>query len=348
MSFREQAVGRVLLGLPALLYAGVVSLRNRYYDRPSSTRSAGLPVVCVGNLTVGGTGKTPVVQWLCRRLLENGQTPAVVTRGYGGQAGAGPLVVSRGRGPEVTADQCGDEPFLLAESLNRVAVVAGSNRTAGAREAKRLGATVVVLDDGFQHRRLYRDLDVLLLDRNSPLGNGRHLPAGPLREQPSGIRRAGVVLVTRSELGEDLSDVETLVRRFNAVAPILAARHTPSGFTDSKGTPQQAPEAAVGFCGIARPDSFRRSLELAGVTVVGFRSYGDHHRYSASELTELATTAARTGTPLVTTRKDMARLSDRDHPAVRSILTLGLDLVIDDPAPLISAVHDAVAGYGGS
>ncbi len=344
MIFPEHPVARAVLALPAMLYSGAVWIRNRYYDRPSSSRSVGIAVIAVGNLTVGGTGKTPVVQWLCRRLLEDGETPAVVTRGYGGRAGAGPLVVSRGRGPETSADHCGDEPYLLAETLDRVLVVAGSDRIAGAREAKRLGATVAVLDDGFQHRRLHRNLDILLLDRHFPLGNGRRLPAGPLREHPSGIGRAGVILVTRSEPGQDQSDVNALVRRYNPAAPIVAARHRPAGFTDSSGNRRPAPEAVVGFCGIAHPSSFRRSLEISGVTVTAFRAFKDHHRYTDGELAQLAAAAAGAGLPLVTTQKDLARLSRRDHPALTNTLALGLELVIDTPGPLMAAVRAAIAG----
>jgi tetraacyldisaccharide 4'-kinase len=281
-------------------------------------------------------------------LLAEGELPAVITRGYGGKAGAGPLVVSRGHGPEITADRCGDEPYLLAESLDRVLVVAGSDRIAGAMEARRLGATVAVLDDGFQHRRLRRDLDIVLVDRSSPLGNGMHLPAGPLREHPSGIRRAGIVLVTRSEQGEDLSDVVALVRRFNSAAPVLAARHAAAGFTDIKGTARQAPRSVTGFCGIASPDSFRRSLELSGVAISAFRAFADHHRFDDQELTELAAISAESGSTLVTTRKDLARLSGRNHPAIPDLLTLELELVIDSSGPLMDAVRTAVAGRKGS
>ncbi|MBD3867733.1 MAG: tetraacyldisaccharide 4'-kinase [Acidobacteria bacterium] len=344
MTFPRNRWILALLGLPALLFSAVTRVRNRYYDRPASSRSAGLPVIAIGNLTVGGTGKTPVVQWLCRRLLAEGEQPAVITRGYGGKAGVGPLVVSRGRGPEIPAERCGDEPYLLAESLEGVRVVAGSDRIACAREARLMGATVAVLDDGFQHRRLRRDLDIVLLDRQAPLGNGRHLPAGPLREHPSGLRRAGVVLVTRSEEGDDLSDATTLVRSFNPTAPIVAARHVPDGFADSTGRSHQAPQSVFGFCGIARPESFLRNLERTGVTVSGFRPFPDHHPFSDRELAELAAAAAGSGASLVTTRKDLARMSGRNHPALPAILSLGLDLVIDRPDVLMEAVRGAVSG----
>jgi len=157
-----------LLSLPSLIFGAAVRLRNHLYDRPGASRRAPIPVLSVGNLTVGGTGKTPLVAWLARRLREQGLTPAVVSRGYGGTAGRGPLVVTQGGEPNCGAEVCGDEPFELARMLSGVVVIVGSDRLAGAEEAARQGADVVILDDGFQHRRLARDLDIVLLDSSNP------------------------------------------------------------------------------------------------------------------------------------------------------------------------------------
>lgn len=348
MNFPEHRLAQAALALPALLYGGAVRIRNRFYDRPGCTRSASLPVISLGNLTVGGTGKTPAVQWLCRRLLAEGEIPAVVTRGYGGKAGAGPLVVSLGKGPRVSPDRCGDEPFLLAQTLPGVQVVAGSDRVAGAGKARDLGGTVVILDDGFQHRRLHRDLDVLLLDRDAPLGNGRLLPAGPLREQPGGIGRADLILVTRCDEQGVPAEVESLVRRYNRSSPVLAARHHPAGFRDMAGAVQEPPEKVVAFCGIARPDSFRQSLERTGVQLAAFHPFPDHHRFTGAELADLAAAAGRHQALLVTTEKDLARFSPRDRPALPPLLTLGLDWTVDDPGTLLEAVRRILSGKGGS
>jgi tetraacyldisaccharide 4'-kinase len=346
MTFPEHPAARALLTLPSLAYGCLVRVRNRYYDRPGRSRSVGIPVISVGNLSTGGTGKTPFVQWLCRRLLELDETPAVVTRGYGGKAGSGPLVVSRGGGPLVPAGRCGDEPYLLAESLEKTLVVAGSDRIAGAREAIRLGGSIAVLDDGFQHRRLHRDLDILLLDQKHPEGNGKLLPSGPLREPPSGIRRAGVVVLTRNDPADDLSSRESWIRRYNLSAPVLTARHVPAGFRDRDGAPRPVPDLVFGFCGIARPDSFRAGLRETGAREAGFRAFRDHYRYSDRDLLEMASLADAAGAVLVTTRKDLARLSDRNDPVIRRILALELELTVDSPERLLEPVRGVITGGG--
>jgi tetraacyldisaccharide 4'-kinase len=300
-----------LLACPASLYGILTTLRNRYYDRPGSVRDAGLPVLSVGNLTVGGTGKTPIVSWLAERLLAEGLKPAVVSRGYGGKAGKGPMLVSAGRGPLCASAECGDEPFLLGSRLKGSIVLVGSDRLAGSRAAAHHGAEVVLLDDGFQHRRLKRDLNILLLDADNPIGNGRLLPAGPLREPVSGIGRADVVVLTRMQ-GETIPpETERLVRRFNSSAPIVRSRHAVVGFFDPHGEPVPAPERAVLFCGIGDPAQFRQSAESLGVDVLAFRHYPDHHLYTTGDLAELRNLVGRGGI-LITTEKDIARLDWSD------------------------------------
>ena len=275
----------------AALFALAVARRNRRFDRGLGVVRAPVPVVSVGNLTLGGTGKTPATAWVARRLAAGGRRPAIVTRGYRGGAGAGPLEVSRGAGPLVDAALGGDEPVLLA-TLLPVIVVAGSDRIAGARRAAELGADVVILDDGFQHRRLARDLDLVLLDAASPFGNGFLLPAGPLREPPGSLSRAGVVVLTRWN-GEEAPP--------RLPSPVVRSRHRPAGFRDAAGREVPAPARAVAFCGFARPDSFRDALQEVGVEVVEMRTFPDHHRFDASELASLAAGARRAGAALVTT-----------------------------------------------
>lgn len=288
----------------AWLYGMAVKVRNRHYDRSSHSRKASLPVVSVGNMTVGGTGKTPIVAWLAERLISEGLKPAVVSRGYGGSAGRGPRKVSASS----TASECGDEPCLLASRLPGAVVVVGSDRHAGAESAKGHGADVVLLDDGFQHRRLARDLDVLLLDADNPFGNGRLLPAGPLREPLASLKRADIILVTGGDSGDALSRIERLVRPYNEAAPLFRARSRRAGFIDMDRRPVSAPARAVAFCGIARPERFREDMQAEGVEVIAFRPYRDHHRYSARELRELVELARSAKAALVTTEKDLARL----------------------------------------
>jgi tetraacyldisaccharide 4'-kinase len=321
---RAEWIARSLAPIAAL-WGLAVSVRNRRFDRGEGVVRVEVPVVSVGNLAVGGTGKTPMTAWLAARLSAAGLRPAIVTRGYGGRAGAGPLDVSRGSGPLVDARLGGDEPVLLA-TMTSAAVIAGSDRVAGARRAIELGADVVLLDDGFQHRRLARDLDVVLLDAAHPFGNGRLLPAGPLREPPGSLARAGIVVLTRWNGEPPPSDV---------AAPIVRARHRAAGFRDAAGRETAPPARALAFCGIARPESFLESLRGAGVEIAGVRVFPDHHPFRDAELRELADGARSRGAAIVTTMKDLVRLSG----ALPDALALHVEVEILDPEPLDAALE---------
>jgi tetraacyldisaccharide 4'-kinase len=325
-----------LLAPLAVLYGIAVAARNRHYDRSGNRRKASLPVVSVGNLTVGGTGKTPIVAWLAERLIETGLTPAVVSRGYGGTVGRGPRLVSHGS----SAAECGDEPLLLASRLHGAVVVVGSDRHAGADRAEERGADVVLLDDGFQHRRLARDLDIVLLDGADPIGNGRLLPAGRLREPLESLRRADIIVATGCESSEAASRIEKLVRRYNGAAPTFRSRWRRAGFIDADRRAVSAPSRAVVFCGIARPERFKADIEAEGIDVVSFSSFRDHHPFSARELQELAELARSEHAALVTTEKDLARLVAADRP--RPLLALRIEAEIFEEIAFLSTVTAAI------
>lgn len=297
-----------LLAPLAFLYGIAIGIRNRHYDRSGNRRKASLPVISVGNLTVGGTGKTPIVAWLAERLIEEGLKPAVVSRGYGGSAGKGPRLVSE----ESSASECGDEPCLLASKLRGAVVVVGSDRHAGAESSRGHGADVVLLDDGFQHRRLVRDLDIVLLDGTCPFGNGRLLPAGLLREPLDSLKRADVIVATGCDSSDSALRIEKLVRPYNGAAPLFGSRSRRAGFVDIDRRPVSAPSRAVVFCGIARPERFRADMQEEGIDIVAFRAFRDHHRFSDRELRELAELARAEEAALVTTEKDLARLDTAD------------------------------------
>src|SRR5262245_33056718 len=189
-----------LLYPAGLLYRGGVGLRNLLYERGSlPIRHLPVPVLSVGNLTVGGSGKTPFVAYLAQKLMESGRRVAVASRGYGGSSHPSPLVVSEGAGPLVSAQEAGDEPVLLSELLTSVVVMVCSDRWSAGRFAQeRFGSELVLLDDGYQHRRLARDLDLLLVDAGAGFGNGRMLPCGPLREPLRELARCDALVVTGS------------------------------------------------------------------------------------------------------------------------------------------------------
>jgi len=228
-----------LLSLP---YGAAVRARNRLFDLGAlPQQDVGCPVVSVGNLSVGGTGKTPMAIRVAGMLADRGMRPAVLSRGYGGRSAAPVLVVSDGGRILAGPDEAGDEPVLIARRLPGVPVLAGAKRAVTGRYAREnLGADVLVLDDGFQHRWIRRDLDIVLLDSRAPLGNGFLLPRGPLREPPEALGRAGAVVFTRSEDTAPPSDkgLAAILRG----RPVLRTRIRPVKLVAADGTEMPFPD----------------------------------------------------------------------------------------------------------
>jgi tetraacyldisaccharide 4'-kinase len=309
------------------------------------------PVVSVGNLAVGGTAKTPLVLWLAERLRRRGLRAGVALRGYGGSYDAAWAPVPSPP-PPGSAAVYGDEACLLARRLPGTPVAVGRERALAAlglaREAK---ADLVILDDGFQHRRLERWADIVLLDARAPFGNGRLLPAGPLREPPSALRRAHFVLLTRR--GEDPAAEQRALRESAAwpLAPRARLRSCslrPAGLVDPSGRPLDTAQARRGgclaFCGVARPSSFDRSLRQAGLEPSALRAFADHHPFSALELEGLEAEAARRGAEwLVTTEKDLERLRPWS-PRTARLAALRVELEMEDG----EALADEIAALCGT
>ncbi|HET9481551.1 MAG TPA: tetraacyldisaccharide 4'-kinase, partial [Candidatus Polarisedimenticolia bacterium] len=231
------ASGAGILGLLEPIYAAAVRLRGALYDRGwIAAHRLGVPVISVGNLSAGGSGKSPMVALVAGHLARAGFRPAVISRGYGGRHAGPATVVSSGSGPLVGADVAGDEPVMLARMLPELPiVVAHRRRGGGALAIARLGARCLVLDDGFQHRSLARDLDLVLLDARQGFGNGRLLPAGPLREPPSALSRAGALILTRCDRAVPAA-VEALAAaavRHSPGSELFHARSKPVGLVDA-------------------------------------------------------------------------------------------------------------------
>jgi tetraacyldisaccharide 4'-kinase len=300
-----------LLSLP---YGGAVRARNRLFDLGVLRQEkVGCPVVSVGNLTVGGTGKTPMVILLAGMLRDRGMRPAVLSRGYGGKSTSGVLVVSDGRQILAGPEEAGDEPVLIARRLKGIPVLAGAKRVLTGRYAREnFGVDVMVLDDGFQHRWIHRDLDIVLLDSRQPLGNGLLLPRGPLREPPAALDRAGVVVFTRSQdnagplTGKEISGI--LSGR-----PRLRSRIRPTKLVGADGAELPlsflAGKKVFAFAGIAQPDSFRQTVEGLGGVIAGFRAFRDHHRYTPEDWGRIEHDAGLARADLVlATEKDLVKL----------------------------------------
>ena len=273
------------------------------------------PVVSIGNITTGGTGKTPLVEWVCRELAKDIGKICVLTRGYGRVNPETQVVVSDGSRILVDQRLAGDEPFLLAGKLIGVAaVVANADRVAAGHWAiQNLGANALVLDDAFQHLRIARDVDIVTIDATNPWGDGALLPHGRLREDIDGLSRAHCIVITRADQVESVDHLRTSIQKHTS-APIFTSRMVTSALQTihvepaDQNTLTSAPVAA--FCGIGNPGSFFTHLERAGARVVLTQAYPDHHVYQQNEIDRLIEKAKAAGaTALVTTAKDAVKLS---------------------------------------
>jgi tetraacyldisaccharide 4'-kinase len=296
-----------------LPYGAAAHLRARAY-RKGILKSQHLDgaVVSVGNLTTGGTGKTPMVLWITERLVAEGKSVAILTRGYRGE-NIVPATENHSRTGTATAmTTTSDEVRLLQSRLgNRVQFGVGANRYEQGRELAQRGVNWFVLDDGFQHLQLARNVDIVLIDATNPFSGGRLLPAGHLREPRSALARADIIVITRSA---HAPAIESAIRRDSA-APIFYARpklDSIRSFTEGQVAGAVAPEALLklfAFCGIGNPASFLDDLRTWGVNIVGHKFFPDHHRYTDNDDEEILQQASEAGASgLICTEKDLYNL----------------------------------------
>ena len=314
---------RVLKAL-SLLFGGVVAIRYFFYRTGLLRRyPLGIQVISIGNVTAGGTGKTPVTEIFARTLAEEGRKVAILSRGYRRkeapwwrrvftQVVEPPLVVSDGKRVLLDSATGGDEPYMLASNLPGVAVIVDRNRVKAGRYAvKRLGCDTLILDDGFQYQKLKHSIEVVLVDSTNPFGNGNLLPRGILREPIRNIRRADIIFLTKCR--GDVSAVKEEIRRYNTTAEIVECNHTPKVLKDVWSREEFPLDWLQGrtlctLSGIASPKGFENSLRHLGAKVVWCERYADHHRYDSSEvLYALNRTADMGADALVTTEKDAVR-----------------------------------------
>ena len=318
--------------LAGLWLAGMAVHRRLALLHPDSPER---PVISVGNLAMGGTGKTPLVRWLCRELAAEGLRPAVLMRGFK-RAGRGIAVALPGELPPV-ADTGEEARLILSDGFAAVAV--GADRRAARRQllaGQRFRPDVYILDDGFQHWQTRRELDIVLIDALDPFRGGV-FPGGRLREPFSALKRAGAIVITRAEPGRALGGLIREIRRHNPSAPIYRARFVPQ-------VPPLGRGRRIGaFCGIGQPESFRRTLAEAGVRPAFFRVFPDHHRYREAEIRPLLKEAD----VLLTTEKDFLNLPEplQSKGAIRVV---PVELALDDPAGLLAQVLECVRAAAGS
>ena len=310
------AVLRCLLNPAALVYSSVVKLRNFMYSKAwLKTRKVDALVISVGNITTGGTGKTPLVNWLYNRIVENSRVKrqdhrcAILTRGYKTRRG-----------------MLSDEPAILAKDCPEAKVLVNPDRAAAANEAvNRWNTDILIMDDGFQHRRLCRDLDIVTVDATCPFGYGKLLPAGLLREPVSALKRADAVVITRCDKVADaeLRNLEEQLHLVNPSMCVARSVHAPVcahsfgrreiGLEEIKG------KNVFAFCGIGNPDAFLSTIKNLGFNLVGLKVYNDHYRYTNDDVADIHEEARYLSADLImTTQKDWGKVFESDFAVLNS------------------------------
>lgn len=307
----SRALAGSLSPLGAVYGASMARRRRRYEDGKARAEKIAAPVVSVGNLTLGGTGKTPTVAWTLEKLLAGGRRPAVVSRGHGARPGDA-MVVSDGEGGLTASPPAADEAAMLARRYPGLPVLTGARRARVARKAaEEFGADAVVLDDGFQHLSLSREMDLVLLRGDRPFGNGRVTPAGALREPASALARADAVLVTGECSARARSGIQSLARG----APVFGGRLSPDSVLDARGEKAGSPDAlqgarVVAVSGLGNPRGFEKTLESLGVEVLAHHAYADHARYAPADGALLASSLREASADFIlTTEKDAVKLA---------------------------------------
>lgn len=317
---------RAAMGAAEPIYASVLRLRNHLFEKGiSKSHRLPRPVISIGNITTGGTGKTPVVEFLARHFRDCGRNVCILSRGY------------------KSTGALGDEQLMLEQALNtsglkRVRLLANPNRTAAAQAALRDDPAIdlFLLDDGFQHQAVRRDLDIVLINAREPFGYGHVLPRGMLREPLAGLRRADAVIITHADQisPDDLSQIETTLRTHRPGAPIYRCAHVHIGLSSkstSQGAPSNLPIDELNrrrfflFCGIGDPHSLNAQLTPFGANYVGHHFFPDHHRFESSDIDRVQTEAKAAGAEaLITTAKDWVKLPLKTRDGAMPIWRLDL------------------------
>lgn len=320
---------------------------KKYYALKNCRR---LPykVISIGNISVGGTGKTPATIALAKEAIKRDFRPCILTRGYKGKA-KGPCFVSKGENSLLDEYEAGDEALLMAEKLKKVPIIKGKNRYEGGKLAidsfpKESCPNLFILDDGFQHWYLFRDIDIVLIDATNPFGNKRLLPMGPLREPISSVRRADIIVITKTfpnffkgtgypDRKSNINSLLTQIREHNTDVPIFFAGHKPLEFVTFHG--ERFPlewamrKKIFGFCGIGNHESFLKTLLSLKIDLKGFKRYRDHHRYTKADIEIIVKEAKYSGAQwIVTTEKDKMRL--KGFEGINNLLSLAIEFDVNE------------------
>lgn len=333
------------------IYGILVKARNACYRYGIfRARRVGVPVISVGNLTSGGTGKTPLVEWTARELARLGRNVCVLTRGYGRNDPGRQVIASNGKDILAAVAETGDEAFMLAERLKgEAAVICDANRVSAAAWAiENLGSDVFVLDDAFQHRKIARDLNILTVDATNPWGNRRSIPSGILREPIAELSRADCVIITRSD-SENSELLQDEIEKIHPGMPVLLSRmrHTQlrAAGTNSPLMDFEKIKAlpAGAFCGIGNPESFFQLLQREGYALTCRRSFRDHHDFTQTDVADIIREAQGKGAQvLLTTSKDSAKLRSFNFALPCYAAEIEIEIEIDQADVLRKLILEAI------
>ena len=333
------------LYLTSIIYRIVIQTRGELYRLGILTsEKVDLKVISVGNISVGGTGKTPTTEWLAGQLNKRGYKIAILSRGYGGKRSEKFGTVSKGDSALMSPSEAGDEPYMLAKKLKGVAVFVGPDRLKLAKYAQnKYALDAVILDDGFQHIRLKRDVNILLFDGEKGVGNGNLLPRGPLREPMRAAGRADIVLINKD--GIEISNLIKIVEKNAPLAPVFRTNYKATqlkklGTDETETLGSLSAMKVVLISGIANPGSFSKLVESMGAAIVGIASFPDHHEYKAEDMDKVSRLAKESSAnAIITTEKDAVKLEAMDYCTETPIYTMEIGLEFkEDPDRLIDLI----------
>lgn len=303
----------------SFLYGKIQNLRNSFYRKEIfASHSLGAKTISIGNITVGGTGKTPLVALVAEILAEKGEKVCVLSRGYGRKNPKSRVLVSDGEKVLVEAEFAGDEPFELANKLlGKAFVISDANRVPAAKFAlEKFNVTAFVLDDAFQHQKAKRDLNIACIDATNPFGNGKTLPSGILREPLENLKRADAIVITRANLSNKIEDLKAKIKRYTN-CPIFISNNKILNLTELNNShtktksriPNPESRIVLAFCALGNPDNFFEQLKSERFNLVSTRKFPDHHFYTQKDIADVENSAKKNGAGiLMTTAKDAVKL----------------------------------------
>ncbi len=340
-------IAGILLFPLVIIYTGIVFLRNKFYDRGwRKPCTVNAPVISVGNIQIGGTGKTPLVEFIAGKLIDKGIPVAVLTRGYRRKSGQD-VIAEKAEG--LTAQMVGDEPFLLKQNVPGLILGVGKNRCRSARSIlSRHPQTVFLLDDGFQHRQMPRNLDIVLIDVSRWSSLPLLFPLTEFRDNPSSLKRADLIVLTRSDMlpGQSRRLRERLEKIYRL--PVLEAEVVPKSVVFLNSPKAYPPETIRGkriaaFCGIAHPEQFFRTIEELGGLICWRKRFPDHHRYGADEVERIALRAKEAGAEwILTTQKDAVKIEEWENDSEIPAGYLKIGMQVSDLKVFDSLIEQAI------